>query len=257
MSKAASSANGLDPSSDRVPGRQRRVRSDSVRNQQALVQAVGELLKENPETATMPTVAERAGLSLATAYRYFPTLDALHRQFMLNVVHTLLEETAGLKETGEERFLAILRRWLSVVDEYGPAMVLVRSREGFLTRLEQGEPQTVALDRIWGSAIRGIMTAEKVPLERYEYALSLYNALLNSREILDLRTARQLDDKQLSRHLLSVFKGAVSGLRVSSAFGSEDAPRIPDKSRSAAFAQKMPATPSGAAPTPTTTGTVT
>ena len=67
---------------DLAPGRQQQVRSDSVRNEQALVRAVGELLKENPEAATMPTpVADGAGLSLATAYRYFPTLDALHRQF--------------------------------------------------------------------------------------------------------------------------------------------------------------------------------
>lgn len=199
---------------DLAPGRQRRVRSDSVRNEQALVRAVGELLKENPEAATMPTVADRAGLSLATAYRYFPTLDALHRRFMLSVVEKLLDETATLDETGEERFVAILRRWLTVVDEYGPAMVLVRSREGFLTRLTHGEPQTVALDRIWGSAIRGIMAEEGVPPERYEFALSLYNALLNSREILDLRVARGMGDEQLSRHLLGVFKGAVSGLKV-------------------------------------------
>lgn len=199
---------------DRVPGRQRRVRSDSVRNEQALVRAVGELLREDPEAATMPTVADRAGLSLATAYRYFPTLDALHRRFMLSVVERLLEETENLHETGQERFVAILRRWLTVVDKYGPAMVLVRSREGFLTRLEQGEPQTVALDRIWGSAIRGIMAEEGVPPDRYDLALSLYNALLNSREILDLRVARGMDDEQLSSHLVRVFKGAVSGLKM-------------------------------------------
>ena len=85
---------------DLAPSRQRRVRSDSVRNEQALVRAVGELLKENPEAATMPTVADRAGLSLATAYRYFPTLDALHRRFMLSrvVEEAAADETATLDE---------------------------------------------------------------------------------------------------------------------------------------------------------------
>lgn len=212
MSTNASTGDAAAPH-DLAPSRQRRVRSDSVRNEQALVRAVGELLKEDPEAATMPMVAARAGLSLATAYRYFPALDSLHRRFMLSVVEKLLDETASLTETGEERFAAILGRWLTVVDEYGPAMVLVRSREGFLTRLEQGEPQTVVLDRIWSSAIRGMMAEEGVPPERYEIALSLYNALLNSREILDLRVARGMDDVQLSRHLLGVFKGALSGLR--------------------------------------------
>lgn len=215
MSKSASSGEGMPSAAHSLaPGRQRRVRSDSVRNEQALVRAVGELLKEDPEAATMPAVADRAGLSLATAYRYFPTLDALHRRFMLSVVEKLLDETDSLHETGEERFVAILRRWLNVVDEYGPAMVLVRSREGFLTRLDQGEPQTVVLDRIWGSAIRGILAEEGVASELYDLALSLYNALLNSREILDLRVARGMDDTQLAQHLLAVFKGAVSGLRL-------------------------------------------
>jgi AcrR family transcriptional regulator len=195
------------------PGRQRRVRSDSLRNEQALVRAVGELLKENPETATMPAVAERAKLSLATAYRYFPTLDSLHRRFMLSVVEEVLHETADITALGEERFEAVLRRWLTAVDEYGPAMVVVRSREGFLTRLDQGEPQTVVLDLIWGDAIRGMMADAGVPASRYGLALALYNALLNSREILDLRVSTGMDDDHLTAHLLAVFKGALSGLR--------------------------------------------
>jgi AcrR family transcriptional regulator len=194
-------------------GRQRRVRSDSVRNENALVRAVGELLKEAPESATMPTVAERAGLSLATAYRYFPTLDSLHRRFMLSVVEGLLWDTQALTSTGQQRFEEILRRWLKIVDEYGPAMVLVRSREGFLTRLEQKEPQTVTLDQIWGSAIRGIMDELGIARERYPLALALYNALLNSREILDVRFATGMDDEALTTHLTMVFRGAVSGLR--------------------------------------------
>src|SRR5690554_3387179 len=105
--------------------RQRRVRSDSVRNERALLRAVGELLKEDPERATMPAVADRAGLSLATAYRYFPTLDALHRRFMLSVAEAVLLDTENLRSSGGVRFRAILRRWLRAIDEYGPAMVRV------------------------------------------------------------------------------------------------------------------------------------
>lgn len=193
--------------------RQRRVRSDSVRNERALLRAVGELLKEDPERATMPAVAERAGLSLATAYRYFPTLDALHRRFMLSVAEAVLVDTENLKSSGEVRFRAILRRWLRAIDEYGSAMVRIRSREGFLTRFAQGDPQTLVLDRIWGRAIREMLIDQGVPLERYDLALSLYNSLLNSREVVDLRVAKGMDDAQLARHLTAVFTGAVSGLR--------------------------------------------
>lgn len=192
--------------------RTRKVRSDAVRNERDLVVAVGELLREDPRSATMPAVAERAGLSLATAYRYFPTLDLLHRRFMLSVVEEVFDDTKDLAGSGRERFAAILRRWLRAIDEYGPAMVHVRSREGFLTRLQHEEPQTVVLGRIWGGAIRQMMAEEGVAEERFPLALALYNSLLNSREVLDLREAGGMDDAQLAEHLLRVYAAALTGL---------------------------------------------
>lgn len=43
-----------------------------------IIDAVHEVLaEENPSTLSMPQVAQRAGTSLRTVYRYFPTKDAL------------------------------------------------------------------------------------------------------------------------------------------------------------------------------------
>jgi AcrR family transcriptional regulator len=43
-----------------------------------IVDALGELLvEEHPATLSMPAVAQRAGVSVATVYRYFPTKGAL------------------------------------------------------------------------------------------------------------------------------------------------------------------------------------
>ena len=117
---------------------------------------------------------------------------------MLSVVEKLLDETATLDETGEERFVAILRRWLTVVDEYGPAMVLVRSREGYLTRLTHGEPQTGRTRQDLGLGHQRRHGGRRRPTRNgTKFALSLYNALLNSREILDLRVAHGMGDEQL------------------------------------------------------------
>lgn len=192
--------------------RQRALRQDSIRNERALVEAVGQLLAEAPEDATMPAVAERAGLSLATAYRYFPTLDELHRRFMLSVVERADATTSGYQETGRALFERILTHWIDVVEVYGPAMVLVRSREGFLTRFQQGEGQAIALDRMWGRAIRDMMADAGVPAERYPLALALYNTLLNSREILDLRAAAGMEKSELVAHLSRVYRAALKGL---------------------------------------------
>lgn len=160
----------------------------------------------------MPAVAERAGLSLATAYRYFPTLDQLHRRFMLSVVERADATTSGYEERGRALFERILDHWIDVVEVYGAAMVLVRSREGFLSRYREGEGQAMALDRMWGRAIRDLMVEANVPEERYPLALALYNTLLNSREILDLRSAAGMDKRALVAHLSRLYRAALNGL---------------------------------------------
>ena len=193
--------------------RQRRLRQDSIRNQQELVVAVGELLREDPDSATMPAVAERAGLSLATAYRYFPTLDELHRKFMLSVIDELYESTKTLESTGMDLFKETMAQWLRVVAEYGPAMVLVRSREGFLTRLKAGEPHACALERVWGPPVRQLLKEAGIDGRQLPYALSLFNAMFNSREIMDFRAVEGMPDEQLVQRCSRLYWGALQGLR--------------------------------------------
>lgn len=192
--------------------RQRAPRQDAIRNERALIEAVGQLLEESPEEATMPAVAERAGVSLATAYRNFPTLDLLHRRFMLNVVERAYGTTSRYEERGIALFERILGHWVDVIEVYGPAMVLVRSREGFLTRLREGEAQAMALDRMWGRAIRDLMAEAGIDEHRYPLALALYNTLLNSREILDLRAGGGMDKPEIVAHLSRVYRAALGGL---------------------------------------------
>ena len=205
--------------------RQRRLRRDSIRNEQALIEAVGALLREDPDSATMPAVAERAGLSQATAYRYFTTLDQLHTRFMRSVVDQTLEKTRNLPGSGVELFESILRHWLKVVTEYGPAMVLVRSREGFMTRLEAGETHAVTLDKIWGTAIRQLLVEHGIDESKYPFALNLYNALMNSREVLDLRAVTGMSDDEIVSHYSRIYRASIQGLKDQDS--GEPSPRIP------------------------------
>lgn len=212
MTSDATAADGAGATTRDGRPRQRALRQDAIRNERVLIEAVGQLLAESPEHATMPAVAERAGLSLATAYRYFPTLDQLHRRFMLSVVERADATTSAYQERGRALFERILGHWIDVVEVYGPAMVLVRSREGFLTRFHEGEGQATALSHMWGLAIRDLMAEAGVAEERYPLALALYNTLLNSREILDLRAAAGMDKPELVAHLSRVYRAALVGL---------------------------------------------
>lgn len=193
--------------------RQRAVRQDAVRNKAELVRAVGELLMSDPDHALMPAVAERAGLSLTTAYRYFPTMDHLHREFMLSVIRRLHDETSLLTSTGTARFDEILHHWVRIVSHYGEAMVIVRSREGFLTRYLHGEAHTLAIAQVWGEALRGMLEERGMQPSRFPSALTLFNTLVNSREILDARTALGLSDRQLVQHFSTLYQAALEGIR--------------------------------------------
>lgn len=201
------------PGASATPRRQRAVRQDAVRNKAQLVRAVGELLISDPEGALMPAVAERAGLSLTTAYRYFPTMEHLHREFMLSVIRHLQEETSLLTSTGTARFEEILQHWVRIVSHYGQAMVIVRSREGFLTRYLQGEAHTLAIAQVWGEALRGMLAERDIAPSQFPSALTLFNTLVNSREILDLRTATGLGDRQLVQHFSLLYQAALEGIR--------------------------------------------
>lgn len=187
-------------------------RQDVVRNEQALLDAAGELLRENPEEATMPAIASRARLSVATAYRYFDSLADLHRRYLRSKVRELSEYSAECPESGRALLKSVLLRWIEIVHQYGPAMTQIRSREGFLTRLADGEELVTLIQAAWGRPIRELMAEYGVPNEEVNYALSVCNALFNSREVLDARTNLESDSDALAERLATVFCGALASL---------------------------------------------
>lgn len=92
-----------------VQNRRGRPRSEKAR--QAILAAAAELLLERPlEAVSMDEIAERAGVSKATIYRWWPTketlaLDALFREW---------ETAPSLPDTGSLRgdLVALLRPWV-------------------------------------------------------------------------------------------------------------------------------------------------
>ena len=94
-----------------APKRIRGKRRDAVRNRQQLLDAVGDVLRVDPDALSVQAVADRAGLSVATAYRYFPSLEELLESYMRAVIVELRDFSHDCTETGTALFEAVAHHW--------------------------------------------------------------------------------------------------------------------------------------------------
>jgi len=76
------------------PGTSRAVRSDSLRNREALLASARETFAEYGLNASLQQVARTAGVAIGTLYRHFPTRDDL-------LVAVFAEKLRIVADTGE------------------------------------------------------------------------------------------------------------------------------------------------------------
>ncbi|WP_406221693.1 TetR/AcrR family transcriptional regulator [Streptomyces canus] len=186
------------------------MRRDAVRNRRRLLEAAGETLRTESGAVTMALVAEQADLSLATAYRYFPSVEELLKDYLLGVIVQLRNRSHDCPKTGTDLFEEVVREWARLVRSYGPAMVQIRSRTGFLTRLRANDEVITPVRDAWERPIRSVMRYLDVPDEHFDHALFLYNAMFDPREILDLVGTGLSEEAAISR-LTSAYYGALQG----------------------------------------------
>ncbi|MGP3968324.1 TetR/AcrR family transcriptional regulator [Streptomyces sp. 6N223] len=186
------------------------MRRDAIRNRRKLLEAAGETLRAEPSAATMAVIAERANLSVATAYRYFPSLDELLNAYLLGVIVKLRDYSHDCPKTGPALFEDVVREWARLVRSYGPAMVHIRSRTGFLTRLRENDEVITPVRDTWERPIRTVMRHLGVPDEHFDHALFLYNAMFDPREILDLINTGLTEEAAIS-HMTAAYYGALQG----------------------------------------------
>ncbi|MGA9873941.1 MAG: hypothetical protein WBQ44_22740, partial [Rhodococcus sp. (in: high G+C Gram-positive bacteria)] len=136
----------------------------------------------------------------------------LHRDYLISPLEELIAYSEDLQLVGVDFFEAVLGKWLELVGRYGSAMVLLRSREGYLARHQRGERHAKTLERAWGKAVRELMDVEHVDESLYEYALALRNSMHNSREILDLLGVTKRSPARLVHDLTTIYRGTLRGL---------------------------------------------
>ncbi|MGK3647130.1 TetR/AcrR family transcriptional regulator [Pseudarthrobacter enclensis] len=182
-----------------------------MRNKRKLLNAAGELLRSDPHNASMPAIAEKAQLSVATAYRYFPTLEELHNAYLHSVLVNLRDYTLASNLHGKKLFENVVTRWVQLLETYGPAMVQVRSKEGFLTRLRSGDEVIRTVHDAWERPIREVLRELGVSEERFEFALLFYNSMFDPREINDILENSE-EATEAIKTLVNAYYGALRGL---------------------------------------------
>lgn len=179
-------------------------RIDAQRNRARLLRAAGELFRSD-ESATMPAIAERAELSVATAYRFFPSLRDLRSEYLRSVIEELVFYSEKSTATGRDLFDDVLGEWLRLQREYGDAIIHLRSREGYLTRLHSGEPVITAVRRAWSEPVRQLLAHLGLQDVDIEDALYLHNLLFDPRDVRDLRTQRGWTDVTIAHRLTDAY----------------------------------------------------
>lgn len=125
-------------------GRASPERSDSRDTRMRLIAAVQQwVAAHGTAPARLADVATTAGVSTATAYRHFASVDDAIQAFVLQLptrAVELFEESGGPSGEPHDAFHRWNQSWVTSCLEHGPLAVHLRSPVGFLERRANGDP---------------------------------------------------------------------------------------------------------------------
>lgn len=192
------------------------VRRDTLRNKRRLLAAASELVREGSDL-NMQSVASRADIAIATAYRHYSSIDDLISAYVLTVIDDLADYSLSSKATGTELLADVLEHWIDLIQAHGHVMVNFRSRRGFLARLTSGDPTMCRVQQAWTSPIDEFLSSRDLSPTLAHHALFLTNQLFDPRDVLDLLGAGGHPRKALSAKLQAQLEGALRGWAAHSA----------------------------------------
>jgi AcrR family transcriptional regulator len=211
--------------------RQPAKRADGRRNRQRLLAAASKLLRRN-ESFGLAEVAELAGLSTATVYRHFASAE--------DAIEALV---GGFWDDVDQRLAAagplvpiarLCQVWVATVLDWGSAIVYLRSREGFLARRAAGDARVSRMVHVAEGPLKTELSRLGQPprSEELSYALAVWNALADPREILDQRASLGWPPDEIAERLQVAVLAAISAgaRRGPGAFRHQEA--CPERSQS-------------------------
>ncbi len=190
----------------------RKPRKDVARNNRAILRAAGEIIQVDPGSLTIQAVADRSGLSIPTVYRYYPSAEALLGSYMTDVDAQIRDYSHDCNTPGSKLFDDVLSEWGRIVEVYGPGLVQIRSRRGFLERLGGGDLAMQMIREAWERPIRRVLRANRIDDAYFLSALFLFNMMFDPRELLDLTTKGMAMEQALSL-MKDAYVAALQGLQ--------------------------------------------
>lgn len=185
------------------------LRADTQRSRTQLINAAGRLFGAGT-AASMADVAASAGISTATAYRHFPSVDDVLAAYRFEVGRELLDFSNAQEASGRDLLDRVCRKWVQLVVLHGGSMIHTRSPEGYLARIRDGAyyvtVQAEAMKRPLEEVTRDLGTGN-----HGDEALFLWNVFFDPREIFDLIHSIGLTPEQVSNRLVRTFTAALKG----------------------------------------------
>ncbi len=159
-------------------------RSDAQTNRRRLFDATESLLATQG-TFSLTELAGEAGVSRATTYRNFASANEAVAAFIgefLSEFEGAISDEGKVVANVEEVCVA----WGDLVENRSSALVQVRSTEGFLARMRSGDSIICRIDALVRAAISLDDHGRTLSESDLDYAVFLWNLLLDPRELLDL-----------------------------------------------------------------------
>lgn len=176
--------------------------------------AVGRLLEHGHNDLTLQVAAEEAGVSTATAYRYFASAQDAIFAYVVQFPDEVEAAFATIDPapTPLARLKAWSDTWIRLTDGgWGPSLIQLRSPEGFLARRAAGEPVISAVCMHLEPRMREAIGELGMPAAFLDVALLLWNAIYDPREVLDLRRTLRWTRTRIEERVWAMFLGALRG----------------------------------------------
>ena len=180
-----------------------------------LVDATGRLLRAGRVDSSVPELAAEAGVGTATAYRHVRTPSEALRAYSERAVRQLVEALSALDPELDPvvRFRRHCEHWVAQAREWGPAVRHIRSHQGYVERLVDGDASIGALHRILAAALDDLVRVGRMPSADPVYAVLIWVTVFDERVVYDLAEHHHWDDERITAELSGAVAGAL-GIRL-------------------------------------------
>jgi AcrR family transcriptional regulator len=181
----------------------RPLRRDAQEHRDALLGAVGVLLAERGPGFSLTEVAQRAGVSNATAYRHFGDAADAIAGYSERFTRDLLAAFDALRPAADPltAIRDLCQEWVRQAASWGPAAVYLRSPRGFLARLADRDPFITGLHERLECLVRVAIRAGVLPRQDVRYAVLIWVTIFDERVVVDLIGDLGLSPRQAARRM--------------------------------------------------------